>query len=62
MFAPGELGTPAIPDGYVKWTTPTYQSPAGNLQVLFYYDSTAGTPYYNLDYKAVFNNGIQSYK
>ncbi len=50
------MGNPAIPEGFGKYTTSTYQSPAGNFQVHFYMNPTTGQVYYGLDYKAIFNN------
>ncbi len=50
------MGNPAIPEGFGKYMTSTYQSPAGNFQVHFYMNPTTGQVYYGLDYKAIFNN------
>ena len=60
--APGSLSNPAIPDGYGKYTTETFQSPYGNFQTHFYMNPDTGDVYYGLDYKSVFNNmsGVQS--
>lgn len=54
-MGPGELGNPAIPSGFGKYTTDSYQSPAGAFQVHFYMNPTTGQVYYGLDYKAIFN-------
>src|SRR5205823_2390211 len=59
IFAPGTLGNPAIPEGFGKFATETFQSPAGPFQVHFYMDPVAGDVFYGLDYKAVFNDGVQ---
>ncbi|KKB60838.1 hypothetical protein WM40_26870, partial [Robbsia andropogonis] len=56
IFPPGSMGNPAIPEGFGKYTTSTYQSPAGNFQVHYYMNPTTGQVYYGLDYKAIFNN------
>ena len=42
-----------------KYTTPSFESPSGPFQVHFYYNSVTGAVHYGIDYKAVFNNGIQ---
>jgi hypothetical protein len=55
-LGPGELINPAIPPGFGKYTTDTFQSPAGNFQVHFYKNPNTGEVFYGLDYKAVFNN------
>nr|WP_249744583.1 filamentous hemagglutinin N-terminal domain-containing protein [Burkholderia pyrrocinia] len=55
IFPPGSMGNPAIPVGVGKYTTSTYQSPAGDFQVHFYMNPTTGQVYYGLDYKAIFN-------
>ena len=56
IFKPGELNNPAIPPGFGKYTTDTFQSPAGNFKMHFYKNSTTGEVFYGLDYKAVFNS------
>jgi len=56
FFAPGELGNPAIPQGFGKYTTPTFDSPSGPFQVHFYQNPTTGEIWTGLDYKTVFNN------
>jgi filamentous hemagglutinin len=55
-LGPGELSNPAIPPGFGKYTTDTFQSSAGNFQVHFYKNPNTGEVLYGLDYKAVFNN------
>jgi len=50
----GELGNPAIPQGFSKFTTDTFASPAGNFQVHFYGNSATGEIFYGLDYKLIF--------
>jgi Pretoxin HINT domain len=42
-----------VPSGFAKYSTPTYQSPVGNMQVHFYMNPTTGQVLYGLDYKAV---------
>jgi len=54
-LGPGKLSNPAIPNGFGKYTTGTFQSPAGDFQVHFYKNPTTGEVIYGLDYKAVFN-------
>jgi uncharacterized protein RhaS with RHS repeats len=56
IFKPGELGNPNIPYGFGKYTTETFQSPAGNFQVHFYKNPNTGEVFYGSDYKAIFNN------
>ena len=56
FFAPGELGNPAIPQGFGKYTTPTFDSPSRPFQVHFYQNPTTGEIWTGLDYKTVFNN------
>ncbi len=57
----GMLGNPAIPSGFGKYTTGTFQSPAGDFQMHFYKNPTTGEAFYGLDYKAIFNSmsGVQ---
>jgi len=55
-LGPGQLANPNLPAGFGKYTTPTYQSPAGSFQVHFYMNPTTGDVFYGLDYKAIFNN------
>ena len=55
-LGPGQLANPNIPAGFGKYTTQTYQSPAGPFQVHFYMNPTSGEVSYGLDYKAIFNN------
>ena len=62
IFAPGELGNPAIPEGFGKYTTQTFGSPSGPFQVHFYMEPLSGEIHYGLDYKAIFNNGIQPFR
>jgi YD repeat-containing protein len=61
IFAPGELSNPAIPEGFGKYTTQTFQSPSGDFQAHFYKNPSTGEVFYGLDYKAVFNkmSGVQ---
>jgi hypothetical protein len=54
-LGPGQLGNPAIPAGYGKYTTQTFQSPSGSYQVHFYENPTTGDVLYDTDYKVVFN-------
>jgi hypothetical protein len=49
------INTAAIPDGFAKYSTETFQSPAGDFQVHFYQNPATGEIFYGLDYKAVFN-------
>jgi hypothetical protein len=56
IYGPEDLSNPAIPDGYGKYTTQTFQSPYGNFQTHFYMNAETGDVYYGLDYKSVFNN------
>ncbi|KVL25429.1 filamentous hemagglutinin [Burkholderia territorii] len=55
-LGPGQLANQNIPAGFGKYTTQTYQSPAGPFQVHFYMNPTTGDVYYGADYKAIFNN------
>jgi RHS repeat-associated protein len=57
IIAPGELGNPAIPQGVGKYATSTFQSPSGDFQVHYYMNPTTMKPYYELDYKTIFNAG-----
>jgi len=61
IIAPGELGNPAIPKGFGKYSTETFHSPSGPFQSHFYMNPTNGEVFYGLDFKAVFNNGISPY-
>jgi len=53
-----ELGNPAIPQGFSKFSTSTFDSPSGPFQVHFYQNPTTGQIWTGLDYKTVFNNSI----
>ncbi|WP_197419255.1 hypothetical protein [Burkholderia sp. BDU5] len=55
-LGPGQLANPNVPAGFGKYTTQTYQSPAGSFQMHFYMNPTTGEVFYGLDYKAIFNN------
>lgn len=59
IFVPGTLGNPTIPQGFGKFSTGTFQSPAGPFQAHFYMNPTTREVFYGLDYKAVFNDGVQ---
>ncbi len=52
------LGNPAIPSGFSKFTTQSFDSPSGPFQVHFYQNPTTGEIWTGLDYKTVFNNPI----
>jgi hypothetical protein len=56
IIDPSLLKNPAIPPGFGKYSTETFQSPSGDFQVYFYKNPTTGEVFYGLDYKAVFNN------
>lgn len=55
-LGPGQLNNAAIPSGFGKYTTQTFQSPAGNFQVHFYANPTTKEVFYGLDYKTIFNS------
>ena len=55
-----ELGNPAIPEGFAKFTTDTFASPSGPFQVHFYMNE-GGVVYYGADYKVIFNLGVQPF-
>ncbi|RFA24180.1 hypothetical protein CAI21_22540 [Alkalilimnicola ehrlichii] len=61
IIRPEELSNPAIPRGYGKYSTQTFQSPSGDFQVHFYKNPSTGDVLYELDYKAVLNkmSGVQ---
>jgi hypothetical protein len=61
IMAPGQLANPAIPSGFGKYSTQTFGSPSGPFQVHFYMNPKSGAVYYGLDYKSVFNNGVQPF-
>ena len=44
---------------WAKYTTQTFKSPSGSFQVHFYVNSKTGALNYTIDYKAVFNAGVQ---
>ena len=56
IIAPEDLNNLAIPEGFAKYSTGTYNSPSGSFQVHYYMNPETGETYYGLDYKAVFNN------
>lgn len=45
-----------IPKGFSKYSTGTFQSPAGNFQIHFYKNPKTGEVFYGKDYKAKFNS------
>ena len=53
-----EIGNPNVPSGFSKFSTQTFQSPAGDFQTHFYMNPQTGEPFYGLDYKSIFNSGI----
>jgi hypothetical protein len=55
-LGPGQLNNSAIPSGFGKYTTETFQSPSGNFQVHFYMNPTTKEVFYGADYKTIFNN------
>jgi len=55
---PIALGNPAIPQGFFKFSTRSFNSPSGLFQVHFYQNPTTGVIWNGLDYKAVFNNAF----
>ncbi|MDI1348680.1 RHS repeat-associated core domain-containing protein [Aquabacterium sp.] len=55
-LGPGQLSNPAIPSGFGKYTTETFQSPAGSFQTHFYMNPSTKEIFYDLDYKAIFNS------
>jgi len=55
-LGPGQLSNPNIPAGFGKYTTQTFQSPAGNFQAHFYKNPLTGEVYYGQDYKVIFNS------
>jgi hypothetical protein len=55
IIGPEDLSNPAIPAGYGKYSTQTFQSTYGNFQTHFYMNAGTGDVYYGLDYKSVFN-------
>jgi len=61
IFEPGELGNPAIPKGFGKYTTRFFRSPSGWFQVHFYMNPATGEVFYGLDYKVVLKNGVKVY-
>jgi hypothetical protein len=60
IIAPGELGNSAIPQGFGKYATETFNSPSGPFQAHFYMNPTTNEVFYGLDYKAIFNAGAPS--
>ena len=55
IMPPGRLGNPAIPQGFGKFSTQTFQSPSGPFQVHFYMNPSTGKTFYGLDFKAIVN-------
>ncbi|GAB2195100.1 hypothetical protein MAH2_29960 [Sessilibacter sp. MAH2] len=51
-----QIKNSAIPKGYSKYTTETFQSPSGNFQTHFYKNDKTGEVFYGQDYKAIFNS------
>jgi len=50
----GQLGNPAIPQGFSKFATDTFASPSGPFQAHIYMNPVTGEVYYGLDYKIIF--------
>ena len=50
------INNPAIPKGFSKYSTETFQSPSGNFQTHFYKNPKTGEVFYGRDYKAIFNS------
>ena len=44
---------------WAKFSTETFKSPSGPFQVHFYRNVMTGAVNYNIDYKAVFYQGVQ---
>jgi len=55
------INNKAIPDGFSKYKTETYQSPAGNFTSHFYKNSNTGAIHYGDDYKVIFNRNSGSH-
>jgi Salmonella virulence plasmid 65kDa B protein len=55
IIPPGQLGNPAIPQGFGKFSTQTFRSPSGPFQVHFYMNPSTGEVFYGVDFKAIFN-------
>ena len=53
-----ELVNPAIPDGFAKYSTQLFDTPAGPGQVHFYMNPGTGEAYYGLDYRFLFQSSI----
>ncbi|AMX03719.1 hypothetical protein A3224_15010 [Microbulbifer thermotolerans] len=51
-----EINNPAIPKGFSKYSTETFQSPSGNFQTHFYKNPKTGEVFYGQDYKVIFNS------
>ncbi len=58
IISSGQVNNPAVPSGFAKYVTPTFQSPSGNFQVHFYRNPHINQQFYDLDYKVVFNRGL----
>ena len=50
-----EINNPAIPKGFSKYSTETFQSPSGNFQAHFYKNPKTGEVFYGRDYKVILN-------
>ncbi|MBE0367049.1 hypothetical protein PAUR_a0346 [Pseudoalteromonas aurantia 208] len=51
-----QINNTAIPKGFSKYTTETFQSPSGNFQTHFYKNDKTGEVFYGRDYKVIFNS------
>ena len=49
-----DIRNPAVPEGYAKYQTDSFNTPSGKMSVHFYMNEK-GSVYYDLDYKAVIN-------
>src|SRR5207249_1611632 len=49
-----DIKNPSVPSGYSKYTTESFQSPAGDFKVHFYMDNN-GNVFYGQDFKVIFD-------
>jgi hypothetical protein len=58
IIAAEDLGNPAIPVGFAKYTTDLFDTPVGPGQVHFYMNPSTREVWYGMDYKFIMQSGI----
>ena len=56
IISPDQIKNAAVPSGFGKYATETFDSLAGKFQAHFYKNSTTGETFFGVDYKVIFNS------